>query len=79
MHPKPSVEARLNALTAFNEVCTLIVSALENSADGHGTIRIMINAQQQILLLKLLLNAAKSGDAKDFEKARASLSNQAKI
>lgn len=76
--PDPSVEARLNALRDFDQVCGVIIAALEHSGDGHSTIRVMINARQQILNLRLLLNAAKSGDAAEFEEVRARLGNQAK-
>ena len=76
--PDPSVEARLIALRHFESVCNVIISALESSADHHSTIRTMINAQQQMLNLRLLLNAAKSGDSKEFEDAKERLSKQAK-
>jgi hypothetical protein len=82
--PNPSVEARLTALRIFEGVCSTIISALESSAEQqrsaehHSTIRIMINAQQQMLNLRLLLNAAKSGDSKEFDEAKAKLSGQAK-
>jgi hypothetical protein len=75
--PDPSVESRLNALRTFEEVCTAIIGALEDSSDGHSTIRTMINAQQQIWNLRLLLNAAKSGDEAEFKEVQARLGNQA--
>jgi len=76
--PDPSVESRLAALRSFESVCNAIVSALETSADHHSSIRTMINTQQQILNLRLLLNAAKSGSGEEFEEARALLAKQAK-
>jgi hypothetical protein len=76
--PDPSVENRLNALRDFEDVCRAIIAGLEHSADGHSTIRIMINAQQQMLNLRWLLNAAKSGDEAGFKEAQAKLAEQAK-
>ena len=76
--PDPSVEARILAIKQFEEVCTAIVSALERGHDQYSTIRVMLNAKQQILILEQLLNAAKNGDAKEFNEAHSQLKKQAK-
>lgn len=76
--PDPSVEARITALKVFEVVCTSIVSALESSADSYSTIRIMLNAKQQLVWLEQLLNAAKNADSEGFKKAEDCLKNQAR-
>lgn len=75
--PDPSIEVRIAALKDFDQVCSLIVTSLEGGPDHYSTIRIMINAKQQMLSLELLLNAAKNQDKEGFEKAQKVLAAQA--
>lgn len=78
--PDPSVEARIMAMTNFDSVCGVIIMGLQQSHHDYddNTIRVMINAKQQILHLKLLLKAADAGDEDGFKVAQTALNEQAK-
>lgn len=74
--PDPSIESRINALKKLDAICHFIIENTEISNDGYSIIRIMHNAKQQILLLNILLSAAKRNDLAEFKRCKKLLSTQ---
>lgn len=75
--PSPNIHEMLITLQIFSSIIDILITSAEKLDVDYDEIRLMLNAKEQITRMERLAAALKANNRDDFDRALASLEEQA--